>query len=260
MKPYIKAAKAYTEKPDLDLFQKHTHEYYEIFCFLSGDARYFVEGTVYNLKPDDILIIKKSETHTLLIRSPLPYSRFVINFNTDALSEMQRSAFLSLLNKKPLGKMNRISSNETEKSRWKHYMETIVNADSIDTKQMYLAVLLNELCENLGKNNDENSCETIEEDLIEYINQNLMTLSSLDKICKHFFISKTHLNRKFKKVTGSSVWDYIVVKRLIVAKDLLMKGAKPNEVYQRCGYSEYSSFYRAYKAQFGVSPKSDYCK
>ena len=64
MEIFLEAFKNYTKKPNLNMFTPHTHNNYEIFCFLSGDAKYFVEGNIYNLKPGDILIIKKSEGRT----------------------------------------------------------------------------------------------------------------------------------------------------------------------------------------------------
>lgn len=260
MQPYIAAKKNCTPKPDLELFKRHTHDTYEIFCFLAGDAQYFVEGNIYELKPNDILIIKKSETHVLLIRKLIPYNRYVINFNADALLEPQRQALISLIEDKPLGKYSAVIASEHEKSRWLHYIDKIVRSESLDSKRLYLTVLLNELCKNMGKSQDKHFLETRDGNLIEYINRNLMTISSLDEISAHFYLSKTHLNRKFKSITGSTVWDYIIAKRLIIAKDMLTSGWKPNVVSEKCGYLEYSSFYRAYKAQFGVSPKDDYHK
>ena len=118
MEPIINAHKDYTEKPDVNLFKTHTHDNYEIFCFLSGDAKYFVEGNIYDLKPNDILIIKKSETHTLLINKGIPYSRYVIGFNAGAVLSPQREALISIIDEKPLGKSSRISSNEFEKNSW----------------------------------------------------------------------------------------------------------------------------------------------
>ena len=61
----IKAEKNYTLLPDTSMFNMHTHNYYELFCFLSGDANYYIEGTIYNLKPNDILIINKLEALNL---------------------------------------------------------------------------------------------------------------------------------------------------------------------------------------------------
>ena len=258
MKPYLSGGKNHTENPDVNLFKKHTHDKYEIFCFLSGDAKYFVEGMIYELKPNDILIIKKSETHTLLINKCIPYTRYVINFNEAALLEPLGSELLARINEKPLGKSNRIASNEFEKNMWLYYMDQIVRSQSMDTKRLYLTVLLRELCKNICKTEEEPRSLTTEEKLIEYINRNLMSITSIDEICTEFYISKTHLNRKFKAMTGSTVWDYITVKRLIAAKDLLLNGWRPKDVSEKCGYLEYSSFYRAYKLHFGVSPKEDY--
>ncbi len=258
MEPFIEAQKNYTEKPDLNLFKKHTHDNYEIFCFLSGDAKYFVEGNIYDLKPNDILIIKKSEAHALLINKEIPYTRYVINFNSVALMEPKRDHLISIINEKPLGRSSKVPSSDKEKATWLYYIDNIVNSESFDDKRLYLTVLLSELCEKINKEEYENHSATMIEKLIEYVNGNLMTISSLDEICEQFYISKTHLNRKFKAMTGSTVWDYIVVKRLIIAKDMLINGMKPNLVSEKCGYLEYSSFYRAYKQQFGVSPKKDY--
>ena len=260
MESYIHAYKNHTEKPNLTMFNQHTHDYYEIFCFLSGDAEYFVEGNIYRLKPNDILLIKKSETHTLLISKDTPYTRYIINFNEAALLEAQAKALISIIDDKPLGKSNRITSTHFEKENWLRYITNIINTQSFEEKRLYLTVLLNELCKNINKTEYNYRSTTQNEKLIEYINQNLMTISTLDEICDHFYISKTHLNRKFKAITGSTVWEYIVVKRLIAAKDMLLDGWQPNVVSEKCGWLEYSSFYRAYKLHFGVSPKENYKK
>ena len=260
MNPYINAAKNYTEKPNLALFKRHTHDNYEIFCFLSGDAKYFVEGNIYDLKPNDILIIKKSETHALLINKAVPYTRYVVNFNEAALLDTQAEELLALINKKPLGLSNRISSTDSEKSNWLHYLDRIVNAPVFQDKRLYLTVLFHELCKNINKPEPESDFVTKTQEIIEYINKNLTTISTLDDICEQFYISKTHLNRKFKAITGTTVWDYILTKRLITAKDMLINGYRPNIVSEKCGWEEYSSFYRAYKLHFGVAPKEDFHK
>ena len=56
-------------------------------------------------------------------------------------------------------------------------------------------------------------------------------------------------------MTSCSVWDYVVLKRLLYAKALLGNGETPAAACAKCGFRDYSPFFRAYKAQFGVSPK-----
>ncbi len=256
MKPYIRAHKHHTDSPDPTLFRKHTHDDYEIFCFIAGDARYFVEGNIYDLKPKDILIIKKSESHALLINKATPYTRYVINFCPSALSDDRANQLIPIIDEKPLGTANSIQGTEEQKDRWIYYLDSIVGAKSFGEKRLYLTALLSELCKNIDKSSYSDYSSTANGRLIEYINHNLLTISNLDDICRHFYISKTHLNRKFKAMTGTTAWDYILSKRLIIAKDMLASGMRPVDVSEKCGYDEYSSFYRAYKAHFGVSPKN----
>ena len=104
------------------------------------------------------------------------------------------------------------------------------------------------------------TAKEIKEYFINYINNHLFEDLSLDNISETFYISKTHLTRKFKKYTGSTVWDYILTKRLLYAKELLKNGEKPTDVYVDCGFNDYCSFYRAYKLKFNLPPKDDYNK
>ena len=260
MEPYLMAHKNYTKKPNLDMFTPHTHDFYEIFYFISGDAKYFVEGNIYNLKPGDILIIKKSETHSLLIEKETPYARFVIQFNAAALLGEMDKTLIPLIDEKPLGKFNRIPCTEAQLDIWLSYLERIVKCKNSGEKRLYLTILLNELCKNLKITKNDDLPKSNNDHIIEYINKNLTEITTLDEICDRFFISKTHLNRKFKTLTGSTVWDYIVTKKMIIAKELLNQGYKPNVVCEKCGYAEYSTFYRTYKSKFGITPTEDYKK
>ena len=254
--PYIKSSMTYTKIPDVSKFNMHTHDTYEIYCFLSGNAKYFVEGNTYPLKPGDILIMKKAEAHSLLINSSTPYERIVVNFNSDAIGENVRSKLLNFLDGRPLGIKNRFSSTLFKGTNWLYYLKKICDSNDIDEQSVYLTVLLSELYASFHmiKTQENSSREII--DIVKYINNHLSEELSLDIICDRFFISKSHINRKFKKVIGSTVWEYINIKRLLLAKELLHNGISPTNVYLKCGFKDYCTFFRAYKAKFGVSPKS----
>ena len=257
MKPYISAHKNHTDVPDPTVFYRHTHEEYELLCFISGDADYVIEGHAYPLAPGDIMLTKRAETHALRIHSIVPYTRYVIYFNAEALLGDFAYSLPLVMDAKPLGKFNRaISTNAAQREAWLSHVRRITNAANPEEKRLYLTVLIAEICRNLGTTTEEKP-QADTDHLIEYVNRYLLEIRSLEELCEKFYISKTHLNRKFKAMTGSTVWDYVVSKRLIAAKEMLMAGATPGEVSERCGYEEYSAFYRAYKRRFGVSPKED---
>ena len=42
--PITVSSRYYDKVPDPNLVHMHTHETYELYCFLTGDAKYSVEG------------------------------------------------------------------------------------------------------------------------------------------------------------------------------------------------------------------------
>lgn len=91
--------------------------------------------------------------------------------------------------------------------------------------------------------------------MITYINEHLSERLTLDGISGRFFVSKYYLIREFKNYTNTSVYQYILSKRIIYAKMLLQTGASPTDVYLRCGFQDYSSFYKAFRKETAISPQ-----
>jgi len=255
--PYIHAARTYTEKPRRDMFQLHLHENYELFCFLSGSAQYYVEGTVYPLKPHDIMILKVAESHALLIDEATPYERMVINFNSDALVGNLKDRIVSFLDNRPLGQQNKYSLLKQENLLF--YLDKICTIEDIEEKRLYLTFILNELSKKKTSEPNQEFTDSMGE-VIEYINEHLFEDISLDMLSEKFYLSKVHLTRKFKAYVGSTIWEYVSTKRLIKAKELLKNGKWPTDVAETCGFNDYSTFYRAYKQKYGISPKEDCVK
>jgi len=96
--------------------------------------------------------------------------------------------------------------------------------------------------------------------LLDYINKNLNKDSSIDKLSSLFYVSKYYLMHKFKAQTGYTIHNYIQKKRLIKASELIKDGKPVTEVYLECGFGDYSNFVRAFKKNFGYSPKEYYKK
>lgn len=257
-KPLIKAFHSYTQKPDLEKFHMHTHEDYEIYCFLSGNAQYYVEGSIYTLKPGDILIMKKAEAHSLLINSLIPYERIIVNFEAEALLGEDWRGLRDFMDRRPLGKYNRYPASMFQDGHWRYYLERICKAEDIEKKRLYLTALVHELFEGFERICNEEQQKDSAIEIISFINRHLTEELDLDMICQRFYLSKSQLNRRFKRVTGSTVWEYISTKRLLLAKELLQKGERPTYVAEKCGFNDYCTFFRAYKTRFQSSPKKDF--
>ena len=91
--------------------------------------------------------------------------------------------------------------------------------------------------------------------MCEYISAHLEEDLSLSALSKEFFISKFYIAHLFKETIGLSVHQYIIKKRLSACKDALLGSIPISQLFLQYGFHDYSSFYRAFKKEYGMSPK-----
>ncbi len=252
------------EAPDPSGPNMHTHTGLELFYFISGNARYRVEATVYPLQPGDILIMRTAETHSLLLDPPTaPYERIAIHFSPDLLTETLNTRLLAPFNERPLGTQNRYAAQELPGDFVRLCLERLLTCGKEDGESglmAYLLPLLQELhavWQRRSSPPEQEETPPVAVQMIAYINQNLDELDNLQQLEQRFFLSQSQINRIFRSFTGSSVWEYVQIKRLFAARQLLHQGVLPSKAAAACGYREYSTFYRAYKKRFGTSPQQD---
>ena len=91
--------------------------------------------------------------------------------------------------------------------------------------------------------------------IITYINENTTSELTLAHLANHFYISKYHLCKIFKAVSGFSVHEYIIYQRILKATGLLAKNYKVSEVCEMTGFKNNSHFITTFGKIVGVSPK-----
>ena len=243
--------------PEPSNFKTHTHERCELYGFLEGKGTYKIEGTQYTLEKGDILIMRPAESHYIDLNGSYPYTRFVINFPIDIFDSIDESRFLvSAYTERTNGQFNLYRSTDFKNGSYEFYFRNMFAPSENRRLQLIsnLMPLLNEISAAFREKRDESISESEEYKIVSYINRNLFKQITLDDICREFFISKPQLCRSFKAATGSTVWNYITAKRLVTAKNMIQSGQSPTKVFSECGFSDYSSFYRAYIKKHGVSP------
>ena len=142
----ITSLKSRTETPDVAKFKMHTHETYELFMFLSGDGKYFVEGSVYPLSSGDILIMKKAEAHSLMLSSSCAYERMVVHFTAEDILGESRDQIIDFLDNRPLGEFNKYPAAAFKDSNWQYYMLKICETYDNAIKQIYLITKEQKMC------------------------------------------------------------------------------------------------------------------
>ncbi len=258
MNYFIESAQMVTEHPEVGKAVMHSHDVYEIYLFLDGKTDYLVEGNKYRLRKGDVMLMRRGELHINSIRSGVTYKRSYINFDiTGLLAETGNLSLLDMFDKRPLGEYNHYKAKDFPENHWQEYLQAICNAPTKEEKLCYLLPLLNDLAKRfpLLNNNPVDKEKNPVVDICRYINSDLAGELSLEQLSGRFYLSKTHLNRLFKTNIGTTVGQYIKLKRLFKAKELLQQGAHPTEVYSLCGFHDYTTFYRAFKNEFSCSPK-----
>ena len=93
------------------------------------------------------------------------------------------------------------------------------------------------------------------QDILQYIDRNLDEDLSLDDLAGVFFVSKYYIAHRFRERMGISVHQYILKKRLEQCAASIAKGNSITKTYTEFGFRDYASFYRAFRREYGISPK-----
>lgn len=256
---------AIDDNPDQANFQMHIHIHYEIYCFVSGDVRYLVENSEYPLKPGSILLMRPMEYHMAKIISESRYDRYDVIFSEEMLDfiDPDRRLLAPFLSR-PLGKENIYTPGDfsgTDPLELFKAME--VDDRSPEIKRMAvlsnLYPLLWELSKAFGSRGTEGRQDTgnLTDKILRYMNRHLFDDISIESISEHFYVSPSYLHRLIKDAVGTSAWKYITLKRLSAARGEIQNGSTATEACRKCGFKDYSAFYRAYKRRYGVSPARD---
>lgn len=250
-----------TEFPIENLKLKHCHPWYEILFVIQGVGRCIVEGREYPIRPYTMIMMTPFEYQHLEFDDDCTvYERHVLFFTQDDLTEDGRKILDAILKHNhgignfypPSVISARIISN------FRRYEELY----SMPEKQrdIYAPLLLTELLIFMSlTRGDENPRinENLGAQIINYLNDNLDRNISLDKLSKHFFVSKYYLCRAFKKHNGVTIHEYINNKRIMYAKHLIDSGESASVAAYKVGFGDYSAFYRAYVKIIGSAPTSN---
>lgn len=252
----------------LDNVELHHHDFYEIYFLVSGCVTYTIESKLYRVMPGDILLISPKELHQVHIQPEMDaYERYVLWVEPNAVRQLStvQTDLSRCLDREDPGYGNQFRPDEENKRLIQYLMETLYRETQIkrygsDLLQInlltQLLVTINRVASQKNKYL-ENTVKTSKTVLqaIAYINQNYSEDISLEQLADHLYVSKYYLSHEFQRVVGTTVCRYIRKKRLMIARQRLSAGEKPNDVYVPCGFGDYAGFYKAFKAEYGIAPR-----
>lgn len=245
-------------------FSYHYHDFHKVVIFISGKAAYHIEGKAYQLKPWDILLVNRHAIHRPEIDSSVPYERFILWVQND----IPWQELLKCFQKANDRSYNLVRLNSALQEKMKDILFELENSAKSDeygreilTQSLFLQfmVYLNRIFLEKQYIFDKKSYTFDSQiaSILQYINHNLKEDLSVETLSARYYVSKYHLMRKFKQETGYTLHNYIVNKRLLMARTLISNGMPVTKAAQESGFAEYSTFSRAYRKQFKTTPSEE---
>lgn len=245
-------------------FSYHYHDFHKVVIFISGKAAYHIEGKAYQLKPWDILLVNRHAIYRPEIDSSVPYERFILWIQND----IPWQELLKCFQKANDRSYNLVRLNSALQEKMKDILFELENSAKSDeygreilTQSLFLQfmVYLNRIFLEKQYIFDKKSYTFDSQiaSILQYINHNLKEDLSVETLSARYYVSKYHLMRKFKQETGYTLHNYIVNKRLLMARTLISNGMPVTKAAQESGFAEYSTFSRAYRKQFKTNPSEE---
>ena len=238
------------------LTKTHFHDDIEVITVSQGEIICNIEGTVISLTKGQSILINQNVLHNVDIASASATFTY-LQFNI--------SDFLSTTN----------TVHIYNKDNVKYYIDdnhrdlSILFGDILDeyTKQsdnyeiyihsciLKLIVYMSRLnIINIRKLSGKNT-DDIVYNTIKYLQDNYNQPLTLDKISKEFNISKYHLSHVFKKVTGSTIMEFLTTIRFSHIEVLLIQTNKNiSQIAYECGFPSIQHFNKIFKKTKGLSP------
>ena len=241
-----------TEQAQRD-YRPHYHDLYEILFIRDGDISYLTENAVWPIRKNSLIFVRPGVQHCIRIDRDTPYDRYDLLFKADTFCP-------ELLKKIP----------------------TDVHVVSFESNQLVIQLFekLDFYCQNLKKKELGRLLQSLTEELLlniwlqvqaarssgdirkhpltlqatAYIEENLLTLTDIGTVCRKLGISRSYLYQLFREDLHTTPKHYILERRLNLARQEIFLGASASSVSAQCGFSDYSTFFRAYKRHFGYAP------
>lgn len=248
-------------------FDFHYHDFHKITIFLKGKVTYYIEGKSYELRPYDIVLVNRNEIHKIEVDTSTPYERIIVYISPDFMDNYKSTEYnlnycFEKAKKEHTNVLRLHSMNKASVIKATERLESSFN-DNDYAASLYRQILFLEFMIHLNRSALKNQIEFIDSskynkkisDIMLYINEHLCDELDIESISKKFFISRYYMMRLFKSETGYTIGNYITYRRLLLARSLIAKGTSITDACFSSGFKDYSTFSRAYKAQFHETPK-----
>ena len=242
----------------------HSHTFYELlFCTNDCGAEYLVGADRYRLQKGDIVFVPPGISHRPLLPEDMkePYHRYVLWISQEFVDQLvgmytEENVFDGY------GTLLRTGGTKWE-MLGEYFRRGVWEAEN-QAAGWRAAVLGNTtiLLTYLGRSIQERTASVLKaekpdllNEVLAYVETHLSDKITLEETARHFYVSVSTITQLFRQKMGTSFYRCVTQRRLIAAKVLISEGKSLEDVSRAVGFTDYSSFYRAFKKEYGITPR-----
>ena len=244
-----------TIKADKPIVLSNWHEEIEILTVFNGNGTLHCDNEDFPMTSGDVMIINSESLHSITSDSEVNYYCMIItrDFCSNAGVDTSKLRFKTLIRDTELhsqltaaaGFIKRFNSEGSNhlaisaKARLLDALALLSKDYTIDPSQI--------------KNTHSEADERIKKAIV-YISDNVTKPLALEEIAAAVGISKFHLSREFKRMTDMTVFNFIILTRLKLARRLIRQGYSVSESALSSGFENLSYFSKKFREVQGITP------
>ena len=243
----------------------HSHTFYElIHCRNANGVEYLVGSDRYKLQRGDVIFISPGVSHCPIFppSMPDPYIRDVLWISEEFIRKISDNFPMP-----PSEDFSKATLLRTAGTRWEHlgnlFHQGVVEAQNqeigweaaVAANTLTILTHLLRASQDIYTKSPEAEKPELLDQVLAYVETHLSEKITMADVARHFFISESTITQTFRKKMGVSFYRCVTQRRLISAKALIERGITLESVAEQVGFSDYSSFFRAFKQEYGISPR-----
>ena len=238
----------------------HAHREHELYFLISGQRRYFLGHTIYDVAAGDAVFSPRDQLHRTVSLGTKGFDRYVINFSQEHYEAFTALTGRDILSSYPKGGCFQLPADKAAQ------IESCFTQIDRDLKapdewsrgavtNLFYGILLD--CFRYGT--PKAPCQEETADKIQqaarYISDHYAEVLTLEDAANLAGMEKTYFSKRFKALTGFGFLDYLTQTRLRAAEDLLTRTELSiAEVSEACGFSGSNYFGDVFRRYIGISP------
>ena len=241
-----------------------SENYQILYSRSNSGAEAVIEENRYILNRGDLLVVEPNKLHGILHYGieQEPYMGYVLT-----ISERYAQRILQFAHKDHLQSFQDCQLIRTRGTIWEqvdnlliHMLEEQeIKAPGWEYAMLGNALVLLVQIGRAARNDQKNVLKSERQELLtgilSYVESNLGEKITLEDVASRFYVSASTVTHMFTKKMNVSFYKYVMQRRLWMAKNLIKEDMPMERIAVKVGFGDYSSFYRAFKQEFHMSPR-----